>query len=292
MIRVRCVSLVAAVTSFVIGAGATGDIARAETRYASPFCKAQLNPHVQRLEDMRPAEHLPKEGRLGFGPKGLELRLLGPPVRHRKEFVGFILQADNLSRGLARLDWRAVLSAHEVTATGRVLRELEQSERRIAFARSHKSMRLGILMPKIPAFYRLEVRFESRRGQRLGEFRTYVHGARPQFEARLELDQKEYLPGTSFMARWVNSGTTIVGIGHGLKIEQFDGVQWTRAPFSPSGFSTLNRLDVTPGASMCFPFAIPPEAQAGRYRVMKTVHYLSKDYKLMAEFRVRPSPAV
>jgi hypothetical protein len=257
---------------------------QAAANYESSFCTSRANEYFAPLERMKPPIHVPATGRLGFGPKDLRLHIVTSPLLTRKERIGFVLRGELGGRRRIPLDWTALVRLSEVSASGRVLRVVRELMRPVGTV-GGDGIVLGAKIPRLIAFYRVDLAFESSRGKRLGSFREYFRGVRARFGARLETDRRVYPPESEATARWINGGTTWIGVGEGFAIQHLVDGQWIRAPFSPSGPWTLGLIRVSPGVSRCFTFAIPADAPRGNYRVSKSVFYISPR-ELIAPFMV------
>lgn len=258
-----------------------------------PFCKGEaVHDFLAPLQQMPKLHPPPENGRIGFGPKSVELTPT-PALLVGKGSIGYSLS----------LHWRAP-SAHpkwDVTTTlsavdwrGRTTGIVGRVRRRVvAISRKH-NVEIYFDVGGRPAPYRLTLVFRSQSGRKLGGYGFYSRVVQPTKHARLALDSDSYGPETSLYGRIENFGTVSAFYGAEYAIERLEGMTWVKAPESPSVF-ILPLYWSRPGSSgPCLGFRVRP-SMSGRYRMSKQIEYGDwppsrnrQPVELTAEFDVVP----
>jgi hypothetical protein len=230
------------------------------------------------------------DGRLGFGPSSIRMRVL-PRLVASGGKVGYEL---SLLPGAktAHPRWKVQ------TSLGRVLSpslhvSLESKERRVRTVGAGRRTTFFLAAPSKPDSYFVAAQFKSLTGRPLGYFRLYFRVTRPTLEARLGLWAVYNARGQTVFGRINNYGTAPVLYGAPYRIERFDGVSWSLAPESPDAF-ILPQYTAFPGESgaECSPFEIPSSMPFGHYRMVKEVSFaghLDREATIVtAEFNIVP----
>jgi len=230
------------------------------------------------------------DGRLGFGPSSVRMRVL-PRLVTPGGKVGFELSL-NPGAEIARPRWRVQ------TTLGRALsseagKPLERRERRVRTVSASRRTSFFFEAPSKPGSYFVTAKFKSLADRPLGYFRLHFRVTRPTLSARLAVYAMYNARGQTVFARIHNYGTVPVLYGAPYRIERFDGTSWSLAPESPSAF-ILPQYTAPPGESgaECSSFEIPPSMPFGHYRMLKEVSFAGHPDQeatiVTAEFNIVP----
>jgi Big-like domain-containing protein len=248
------------------------------------FCKRQFI-----VDPVSPFARMPKlhspaaDGRIGFGPERLRLRIT-PPLQTGGSEIGFTL-AIAQRKGLS-LPWKATTTIVDVNGNGRPIGKPRRMTKKVGWLKPFRGDRFQFAVAGDPAFYRTTILLSGASEQRLGRYSFYTRVARPIFAARLSLNAATYRPENTVFFRVENLGTLSVAYGVPYSIERLEPGGWIEAPESPDGPWILPILMSLPGFSgPCAGFWIPPTMPAGHYRVVKPIG-IRDETNLTAEFDI------
>lgn len=260
-----------------------GDIAR---DYEAPF---------RRMPPVRP----PPEGELPFGPRNMSMfRVDWRSVVLRGGNLGYRFGAKDAGARTLRLNWDVTARLLAVDARGHFLREVGEERERFRSAGGYDERGYDlpefVFAAKDVGLYRFDLSFRSLRGRALGRYREYFRVVPRSVRMELRLSSTVFHPGETAYARVANLGTNGMNVPFRYAVERLAGAVWDGA-----GVTTTPGDALSPGESWwmqggelasCTEYAIPADAEPGRYRVRTSVQpFGSRRHPVLsAGFSVQP----
>jgi hypothetical protein len=162
-----------------------GGVVREGTR-ACP--RAERHDYSAPLEAFPPIRQLPQSGVVSFGPPQTEIYSLSEDVLAGEGAVGFRIDLPR-SPQRHRLGWTIDFRAARVSARGSVRETI--ATRRVHLQHSQESGReetkVSALVPRGPAFYRLDISIRGPHRATLGHYSQYVRAVSPTVKVKLAL---------------------------------------------------------------------------------------------------------
>ena len=250
---------------------ATGE-ARAAGLTEPGFCKGKIaRDYLRPLRHMPVVRHLPRSGRLPFGPRRLDVHPLGPRLQVGAGYIGYAF-SDGANGQPRRLDWRISVRLLKMSPRGFAKGTPKVKRRYVGTVKNGEIDGLWFAVSEKPAFYRIDISFKAKSGKPLGTYSAYFRVVPLRFRVRLGASARIVRPGRVIYARVVNLGTQRAGYGTEFSIERFDGVGWSLDPASPMGPWRRLKVGLAGGrAGDCMRFRVPVGQPAGRYRFSKKV---------------------
>jgi len=236
-----------------------------------PFCKGEtIHDFLAPLQQMPKLHSPPENGRIGFGPKSVELTPT-PALLVGKGSIGYSL-ALHWRSPPAHPKWNVTTTLSAVDWRGRTTGIVGRVQRRVGTISRKHNVEIHFDVGGRSAAYRLTFVFRSESGRKLGGYGFYSRVVRPTKHARLTLDSDSYGPEATVFGRIDNFGTVSAFYGAEYVIERLEGSSWVRAPESPRYF-ILPLYWSGPGSSgPCLGFGVRP-TMSGRYRMSKQIEY-------------------
>lgn len=259
---------------------------------APAFCRERFaRDYEAPLRDM-PGLRPPPEGELPFGPHNFGIhRIGGRPIALEGAAFGYRFSGKNDPYRVVDLGWHVKATFRAVDGKGRVRRLLGVREWRVGRVRELGSLQLSF-PAKHPGFFRVNLRFETLSGRRLGSYRDYFRVLRRSTDVGLRLSGESFHPGEAVFVEIANRGAgTISGQG-GLELERDEGGAWASVPLPPTPESVRDiRWLIGPGeAGGCERQELPADLLPGSYRFSAPVFVVNERKKrdLQAQFDVAP----
>jgi len=261
------------------------------------FCKArQTRNYLKPLERMVPVRHVPRSGRLPFGPKGVSLYAIGNGLLAGKGSVGFAF-SDRAVNQRRRLNWFVRSKLSRVNYRGHVEAVLATRTRYVGRRKVDRVSGQRFMVSGRPSFYRVDIAIARRNGVRLGRYSEYFRVMSPKSNVRLSVSSRSVISGQEVYARVENIGTESVLPSGRVYIERYNGTAWegigsTTIP----GQRTRVRAVLFGGeVGPCVKYKVPEGQPEGLYRLTDYVDRLKSGSgsrrTLVARFQVT-SPAV
>jgi len=225
--------------------------------------------------DLMPRPRPPAERDLRVGGIGLSLNEItfSRVISGRGSYGYAAGIADEQGRSVADLDWTVEAELQLLNKKGVVRRIARRSRWRVPDSRALAS-KVFSLRVSAPGLYRFVLRFTDSGGV-LKSFSQYVRGVRRNPKALLFMDQESYRAGESATVQLANPGTETIRFGEGGMVSVLSEGHWTPVLRLPSR-GKKKALGLNPGQRwVCETFSLPPTLSSGRYRVEKTVSFLS-----------------
>lgn len=259
------------------------------------FCAERVALDYGKAFEQMPPQHPPPHGELPFGPRNLAIyRIeLGGEAVLPKNRLGYLFAAKDEGRRSLRLDWAIASVLWRVGRDGHKLRRLEVVHRRIGKTKDLDELKL-VFPPRDPGFYRIETRFRTLSGRRLGAYSEYVRVVRPKLRTTLVAGPEVVVPGGTAFAQVRNAGTLGAIVPFRVPVERWTGSEWVEV--EPAGVPDITEQDswwVGLGeAAPCSRFQLAPDAPPGRYRFAATglVEVTREKFPLRASFTVSGAP--
>ena len=282
------------VVGVIITSPATAGPSGGEGDFCGPrVVRDFLNP----LTRMTPIRHVPRSGKLPFGPKGLTLEVRGGRLVVGGGSIGFGF-SDDASGQVRRLNWDVSTQLVRVDAKGEELGRVDARDRRIGTVSGNRIKDFVFRVSGKPAYYRIDISFsDSGSGELLGTFSNYVRVVRPSFNAKILRSSSLVRSGDLVSVRLANYGTeTLSSLSPDwqLTVEQFNGAEWVIAPGNPPSGRYRRIIQKLPAGQVdgCIHFRVPAEEQPGRYRFSMFVRRSLEPagvVRVIAEFEVAAS---
>lgn len=266
---------------------------------ATPFCDGSIARDYEAPFQRMPAVRPPPEGELPFGPRNLSMfRVDWKSVVLRGGNLGYRFGAKDAGTRTLRLNWDVTARLVAVDTRGRFLREVGQERQRFRSVGGYDERGYDLPEFVFPAkhvgLYRLDLSFRSLRGRALGRYREYFRVVPRSVKMDLRLSLTGFRPGETVYARVANLGTNGMNVPFRYAVERLTGTAWVGA-----GVTTTPGDALSPGESWwmqggelvpCAEYAIPPDAEPGRYRVRTSVQpFGSRRHPVLsAGFSVQP----
>lgn len=223
------------------------------------------------LRKLPTVRSLPQSGRLPFGPRDLTVNRPAELIAGGGRLM-FSFRNDEANSS-NRLNWTLVLSVKLINSRGAVVGDMGEQRLKLRGRRSYWThpVTLGVSVPSKPSFYRSDLTI-IRPHQRPESFGQYTRTLPVRYNVALRLDRHNYVPGATVRAWLENHGTVPMTYGPGIYLEAWNGVRWKPIEEEGNAFPPT-AVTVGPGAvSNCQRFPLPPDLEAGHYRLEKTVN--------------------
>jgi hypothetical protein len=252
----------------------------------APVCDSRLAVDYAAPLASLPGAHPLREGELPFGPHNFSVENLGwSHVALVGSSFGYSFSGKNDPYRVLDLGWRAMATAWAVDAHGRVRREIGRRGWRVGKIKELSKLRLGFPADR-PGFVRVDVRFATLAGRKLGSYRDYFRVLARSEDTAIATDRSTVHPGEVIVGQVENRGAGHISARSGLlELERFAGGIWEAVPQPPSPESiTGYGLFLGPGeASHCHAYRVPADAPPGRYRLATTIRDANtKRHELLA----------
>lgn len=284
-------------TVALLGAGSSAN-AEHRARPTDPFtfgnpafCTPEGPVEDFGLSQLPPVLEVPSSGDLPFGPKTVSLDLSGGPILPIGESFGFWLFSGNYS-GHTPLHWILRNRIRPVDPSGETGGVAAKSRVRVRTISASDEVKLFLLPPRKPGFYRYDIEIADFDGQSIATYSKYLRVERTFWKARLGLNRQVFNPGQQVLSRVENLGTETVWFGEEFSIQKEENGQWTHVK-DPTRGIRLSWLGAA-GAGMagrCNALRLPRDFPAGHYRIVKEVDSSprpsgNRSYRLSAAFEV------
>jgi hypothetical protein len=266
---------------------------------ATPFCDKTTARDYEAPFRQMPPERPPPEGELPFGPRNMSMfRVDWRSVALRGSNLGYRFGAKDAGTRTLHLNWDVTARLIAVDAAGHHLHEVDRERKRFATAGGYDEHGYDLPEFVFPArrvgFYRLDLSFRNLRGKGLGRYREYFRVVPRTVEMDLRLSSAEFHPGETAYARVADLGTNGMNVPFRYAVERLDGVAWVSAGQTVTPGDALSPKEnwwMQGGeAAPCTEYAIPLNAEAGRYRMSTSIQpFGSRRHRLLtAGFSVEP----
>jgi hypothetical protein len=288
----RRVAAVGIAAVFLAGFGA--GTCRAAARPPRACAERVAHDYAKPFERM-PPEHPPPEGELPFGPRNLAMyhAELGTQVVLPGHRLGYWFAAKDEGRRVLHLHWVVDAVLWRVDVDGRE-RAVEGSLRK-SLLDVEDLKELELAFPARPVgLYRIDLRFDSLAGRHLASYREYFRVVAKKVGVRLVLPRLSFRPGEVVYAQARNFGTEGVSVPGVLPVQRWTGSAWSAVERPSSSITERVPWWLGSGeAAPCSRFAVPPDADPGRYRFRASVRILGGKRRrlLTSEFRVSGAAA-
>lgn len=221
-----------------------------------------------------PGAHPLPEGELPFGPRNFGVETLGwSHVALVGSSFGYSFVGKNDPYRVLHLGWRATATAWAVDRDGRVRRQIGEREWKVGKIKELSKLQFGFPAER-PGFVRVDVRFSTLTGRKLGSYRDYFRVLARTNDTTIAVDRPSVHAGEAIVGQVENRGAGhISGRDPVLEVERFAGGAWEAVAQPPSPESVAGfGLFLGPGeAGRCQRYLIPADAPAGRYRLATTI---------------------
>jgi hypothetical protein len=287
---IRCL-LVALAVALVIGDGGVA--------VAAPFCDGTVARDYEAPFRRMPPERPPPEGELPFGPRNMSMfRVDWRSIALRGGNLGYRFGAKDAGVRTLRLNWDVTARLIAVDAAGRPRREVGRERERFASVGGYDERGYDLPEFVFPAervgLYRLDLSFRNLHGRALGRYREYFRVVPRTVKMDLRLSAAEFHPGETAYARVADLGTNGMNVPFRYSVERLEGTAWVSAGVTVTPGDALSPEEgwwMQGGeAAPCTEYAIPLDAEAGRYRMSTSVQpFGSRRHRLLtAGFSVGP----
>jgi hypothetical protein len=288
---VRAASVAAGISTLCL-MGLTVAPARGAVREGAGLCpRSKRHDYSAPLRAFPPIQQLPRNGVVPFGPPRTAIYSLSEDVLAGEGAVGFRIDLPRSPRR-HRLGWTIDFRAARVSARGSVRETI--ATRRVHLQHSRESGReetkVSALVPRGPAFYRLDISIRNPHRATLGHYSQYVRAVSPTIKVKLALASDTFSPGDPLLTRIENKGTVrVVYEPHLLSLEQWINSGWTSVTDASAPSSGAAKVGLIPAghAGECRGLRLPSGLTPGLYRMSQVVSAGSKRFTLHAPFHVR-----
>lgn len=259
---------------------------------APAFCHERFARDYEAPLRGMPGLRPPPKGELPFGPHNLGIhRIGGTPVALEGANFGYRFSGKNDPYRVLDLGWHVKATLRAIDDKGRVRRLLGVRQWRVGRIKELNPLQLSFPAGH-PGFFRVDLRFETLGGRRLGSYRDYFRVLRRSTDVGLRLSGEKFHSGEVVFAEIANRGAgTISGEGD-LEIEHDEGGTWASVPLPPTPESVRDiRWLIGPGeAGGCERLELPADLSSGLYRFSAPVYVVNEKEPraLQAQFEVTP----
>jgi hypothetical protein len=266
---------------------------------AAPFCEGTIARDYEAPFHRMPAERPPPEGELPFGPRNMSMfKVDWRSVALRGGNLGYRFGAKDAGTRTLRLNWDVTARLIAVDSAGHPVREVGRERERFTALSGYDERGYDLPEFVFPAervgIYRLDLSFRNLRGRGLGRYREYFRVVPRTVKVDLRLSAAKFHPGETAFARVADLGTTGMNVPFRYAVERFNETGWVSAGETATPGDALSPDEnwwMQGGeAAPCTAYAIPLDAEAGRYRMSASVQpFGSRRHRsLTASFWVEP----